>query len=242
MRKKKDIPITILQALEGFVKLKGIKFEIVDPENHLLKAIDKDEDSTFHFTILEYKKVTTGSTFQFLMDRSPRNQNDPSAFQGWIEVSNLQTQFNTWIELLDLYENIDSFFDDPIVDSFNEEFFAEFEIIDEDSEVKPLTIKQILLLDEYLETVEIRIEEFKNEVNSPQIEEIKSDIVQLKQNLTNKSKVWVIRKLSRIWAKMAKQGIQFIKEFLTESKKEVIKQGIKIVIDYVKENGRDLLN
>lgn len=30
MRKTKDLPLVILQALEPFVKLKGKKFEIVD--------------------------------------------------------------------------------------------------------------------------------------------------------------------------------------------------------------------
>lgn len=243
MRKKKEIPLAILKALEDFVNLKGNKFEIVDPKSHLLKAVDKDEDSSFHFTILEYKKATNSGTFQFFMDRSPRNQNDPGAYQGWVEITNLQAQFTVWIELLDQYENVNSFFDDPILNSFSEEFFSEFEFIEEENaETKPLNTKQILLLDEYLETVNSKIEEFRNDGNFLEIEEIKADISELTENLSNKPKAWVVRKLTRIWAKMAKQGIQFIKEFLTESKKEAIKQGIKIAIDYVKENGHDLLN
>ena len=51
-----------------------------------------------------------------------------------------------------------------------------------------------------------------------------------------------MNKLTNVWAKVAKQGTKFIKEFLTESKKELIKQGVKGKIDFAKENGADLLN
>jgi len=241
MRKKKEIPLAILKALEVFVNLKGEKFDVVDPKSHLLKAIDKDSESDFHFIILEYKKATNG-VFQFYMQRSPKNQNEPGIYQTWVDVSSLQSQFNTWIDLLNEYETTNSFYDDPILNSFNDEFFAEFEIIDEDAQIKPLNTRQILLLDEYLESVESKIEEFKTDKNSKEIEDIKSEIIYLKDNLTTKPKVWVIKKLTRIWAKMAKQGVTFIKEFLSESKKEAIKQGVKLLVDYVKDNAHDLLN
>lgn len=93
-----------------------------------------------------------------------------------------------------------------------------------------------------MDSVESKLSEFTTEQNSEDIQDIKEDILQLKDNLTRKSKKWVVAKLTNIWAKIAKQGIKFIKEFLSESKKELIKQGVKGIIDYVKENGQDLLN
>lgn len=240
MRKKKEIPLAILKALEGFVNLKGEKFDVVDPKSCLLKVVDKDSESEFHFSILDYKKSPNG-VFQFYMQRSPKNQNEPKEYQTWVDVSSLQAQFNTWIELLQQYEATSSFFDDPILNSFSDEFYAEFEIIDEDAQTKPLNTKQILLLDEYLESVELKIDEFKNEKNSEDIQDIKSDIIFLKENLTTKPKAWVMKKLSRIWGKMAKQGVVFIKEFLAESKKEAIKQGVKFIVEYVAENAHTLL-
>lgn len=241
MRKKKDLPLVILKALEPYVGLKDDKFEVIDPQENLLKVIDKDVDSDFHFTIEKYQK-TNSNNFQFLMTRIPKNVNDNGVYQTWVDVSGLGGQFDAWLNLLSEYETTNSFFDDPITKSFREEFIAEFEIIEEDADINPLTTKQILLLDYYLDSVDEKLTEFATDQNSKYLQEIKEDILQLKDNLTRKSKKWVISKLTNIWAKIAKQGTTFIKEFLTESKKELIKQGVKGLIDYVKESGQDLVN
>lgn len=242
MRKKKDLPLVILKSLEPYVGLKGDKFEIIEPKENLLKVIDKDIDSDFHFTIEKYQKASTNNTFQFLMTRSPKNINDIGLYQTWVEISGLGGQFDAWLKLLNEYETVNSFFDDPITKSFREEFYAEFEIIEDDADTKPLNTKQILLLDSYLDSIDTKLAEFTTHANSQDIKEIKEDILLLRDNLTKKSKKWVVSTLTNIWAKIAKQGTKFIKEFLSESKKELIKQGVKGLIDYVKENGTDILN
>lgn len=242
MRKKKDLPLVILKALEPYVGLKGDMFEVIEPKENLLKVIDKDIDSDFHFTIVKYEKNNNSGSFQFYMTRSPKNINDNKEYQTWVEISGLGEQFNAWLKLLSEYETTNSFFDDPITKSFRDEFFAEFEIVDEDAEINPLNTKQILILDDYLDSVDKKLSEYTTDQNSQDILEIKEEILQLKENLTRKSKKWVVSKLSNIWAKIAKQGTKFIREFLSETKKEFIKQGVKGIIDYVKENGHELLN
>jgi hypothetical protein len=241
MRKKKDLPLVILKSLEPFVNLKGDKFEVIDPKENLLKLIDKDSDSSFHFTIEKYQK-DNNQKYLILVNRIPSNVNDNGVYQNWIEISGLTAQFEAWVNLLDEYEAVNSFFDDPIGKSFTEEFYAEFEIIEEEVKNNPLTTKQILLLDAYLESVESKLKELTNEENSSEILDINADIIILRDNLTTRSKKWVVTKLTSIWGKIAKQGTKFIKEFLTESKKELIKQSIKGLIDYAKENGADLLS
>jgi hypothetical protein len=241
MRKKKDLPLVILKALEPYVGLKGDKFEVIDPKENLLKVIDKDVDSDFHFTIEKYQK-NNNNIFQFLMIRSPRNVNDNSNYQTWVEASGFSAQFDAWLNLLNEYETVNSFFDDPITKSFKDEFYAEFEIIDDDAEINPLNTKQILLLDSYLESVDIKLSEFTTQTNTQDIEDIKEEIFLLRDNLTKKSKKWVVNKLTKIWAKIAKQGTKFIKEFLSESKKELIKQGVKGLIEFAIENGADIIN
>lgn len=242
MRKKKELPLVVLKALEPFVNLKNEMFEVVDPKENLLKVIDKDQDSQFHFTIEKYQRNNNTNKFQFLMTRMPKNINDNGVIQSWLDIDVLTSQFDSWISLLEQYESTNSFFDDPITRTFREEFYAEFELIDEDAEIKPLNTKQILLLDNYLESIDEKLLEFKTEQNSKSIEEIKEDIYSLRENLTSKSKKWILIKLTSIWAKIAKQGTKFIKEFLSESNKELIKQGVKGMINYVKENGIDLIS
>ena len=242
MRKKKDLPLVILKALEPYVDLLGDKFKVVEPNENLLKVIDKDSDSNFHFTIQKYQRNANNNTFQFEMIRSPKNSNDNGIYQTWVEISGLEAQFDIWIKLLDAYDSVNSFYDDPIIKSFEEEFYTEFEIIEEEAERNPLNTKQILLLDSYLESVDNKLTEFKTKDNSDDIESIKEEIILLRDNLTKKSKKWVVSKLANIWAKIAKQGTKFIKEFLSQTNKELVKEGVKGIIEYVKENGPDLLN
>ena len=52
-------------------------------------------------------------------------------------------------------------------------------------------------------------------------------ILDLRNNLTKKSKKWVVKRLSKIWGRIAKQGVPLIKEFLTEVRKEIIKHVVK---------------
>ena len=47
----------ILKALEPYVGLRGDKFEVIEPKENLLKVIDKDVDSDFHFTIDKYQNL-----------------------------------------------------------------------------------------------------------------------------------------------------------------------------------------
>ena len=239
MRKKKELPLVILKALEPYVKLKGEVFEIIDPKEHLLKIIDKEIESKFHFTIEKYQKGNNNS-FQFFLTRIPKNVNDNGVFQNWIDVSSLSSQFETWLNLLKDYETVKSFFDDPITKSFQEEFFAEFEIIEDNADIEPFKISQILYLDSYLDSLGNRLLDFNS--NSDELIEIKNEIQILRESLTKKSKKWVISKLSNIWAKIARQGTTFVKEFLSESKKLIIKQCSQGVIDYVLKNGNDILN
>lgn len=242
MRKKKDLPIVILRVLEPFVTLQGDKFEVVDPEDNLLKVIDKDLESEFYFTIEKYQKNANSGAFNLLLNRVPNNINDIKPLQNWTTISELPTQFENWLKLLEEYESLNSFYDDPIAKAYQDELFAEFEFIKDEDYEKPLKINQILGLDLYFEKVQLKLEEFKTEKNSAEIEEILGEIDNLRNNLTTKSRKFVIEKLTRIWGKIAKQGTKFIKEFLTESKKELIKQGVKGIIEFVKENGVELLN
>jgi hypothetical protein len=175
------------------------------------------------------------------MNKSPKNQNDNEDYKAWVDVNDLNAHFDTWIKLLKEYETVKSFYDDPIADSFKDEFYAEFEIVDEDADVNPFKINQILFLDAYLQNIDKVLDDFTEEQNTSDIQDIKRDIGVLRENLTTKPKKWVIEKLSKVCAKISKQGTKFIREFFSDAKKELMKQGIKGLINIAVEKGTDLL-
>lgn len=209
-------------------------FDIQDPKEFLLKFKDKEKNSDFYFNIEEYK---IEKELLLLLDWKPANKQTVQNSKAWINAKHLDGYFNNWIGLLKGYENVKSTYDDPIIETFAKEYYTEFEIVDDDSDVNPFGTKLILLLDEHLENIENEIEKYQTESNKKEIEEIKNDVVELRQNLTKKSKKWVVKNLTMTWAKITKQGPKLMKEFLSEAKKYVIKEGAKFLID----NGIDLI-
>ena len=231
----KKIPLQILETIEPYLNKKGTSFETVDPNGLLLKFVDKDNNSDFYFNIESYKME---GGFQLLIDWKPSSKQTIANRKVWIKAEQLDAFFINWLTLLEGYEKVKSIFDDPILEAFAEEYFTEFEIVDEDAEIKPFSTKQVLLLDEHLDNIQKKIKEFQTEENKVEIQKIQDDVTELRENLTKKSKKWVIKKLSKVWAKITKQGTKLMKEFLTEAKKHAIKEGVKFVF----EKGIDLVS
>lgn len=194
----------------------------------MLKFIDVDPESDFYFNIEQYK---LDREFQLLIDFKPTNKQNLANRKTWIKAQDLQTQFSNWIKLLEGYNNVRTIYDDPIIDSFANEYYDEFELIDEEADKVPLSTKQILLLDEHLDLIQNGITKYITSTNADEIKLIQEGIQDLKSNMTKKSKKWIFKKLSRIWGQIAKQGVPLIKEFLTEVRKEFIKQGVKYILN-----------
>ncbi|AOZ99341.1 hypothetical protein [Flavobacterium commune] len=232
---KKKIPLQILKTLEPFLKEHSSMFEIVPQNEYLIKILDKDKNSDFYFVIEDFK---TQSTLSVLVNRKPENDSTTKVIRKWTTIDSLKNDFQDWLNILQGYDNVKSIFDDVITEAFANDYYSEFEIIDEDAAVNPLKINQILLLDQHLENIQNNIDKYKTEENKLEIESILHEVIELRENLTKKSKKWVIKKLSFVWAKISKQGPIFIKDFLTEGNKHLIKESVKFVF----EKGMDLLN
>lgn len=231
---KKKLPLNIIK---NFQPKENQDIYLVRPESgegFLLHFSDIDPESEFYFRIIRFDEKAN----KFLIEHSPSSSNSNASNQAWFSVGDLNNRFDAWLKLLSDFNETETIFDDPILKGFQDEYYASFEVVDENASTEPLTSNQILLLDEHLTEIENRIDEFVTDSNKEAIDEIKSDIVELKSDLTKKPKKWAIQKLSIVWGKLTKQGTKFIKEFLNEGKKEIIKQGIKLIV----QGGENLLN
>jgi hypothetical protein len=145
--------------------------------------------------------------------------------------SDLNGLLTHWAGIIKKYDSIESVLDDPILKAYQAEFFAEYKIIDDDADYAPFKSQQLFFLDEYLGIIEENLEKHKDGSNNTSIDEIKADTQTLRQQLTSLPKNKVMQKLTTIWAKMQKQGLKLIKEFVKEGKKEFFKFIIKKLID-----------
>jgi hypothetical protein len=203
MNKKKKLTIAILKSLESFVNLTGEKFKIIDPKENLLHVLDIDNTSDFHFKIEKYEKKQTGY-FQFLMSKKPINEKDNGIKRNWIDIKNLESQFKDWLDLLDQYESIESFFDDPIIKSNAEKFFQKFDIIDENANKETFNLEQQLFLEEYLDNSRKKLEKLKKgetEEKIIEIEILETETEEIKSALTIESKKKIMVRLSKFWGR-----------------------------------------
>ena len=225
---KKKIPLHVLETIEPFVNKKGVYFDAINPENFLLKFIDKDNSSDFYFNVETFKN---DKGFELLVDWKPYNKQNITNKKSWIKEEQLKSFFSNWLTILEGYDKVKSVYDDPIIEAYAEEYYSEFEIIDEDADIYPFSTKQVLLLDKHLDNIRKRIEKYELAENNEEINKIKVEVDELRENLTKKSKKWVIKKLTRIWAEITKQSPKLMKELLSEAKKLAIKEGLKYLID-----------
>lgn len=225
---KKKIPLEVHEFLEPYLNKRGDNFHSIPPEKHLMKFIDSDEDSDFYFNI-ELYKIDNGS-LKLLIDFAPENKLSIKNKKIWIKSTDLKKFFSEWLGLLERYDTVKTVFDDPITQAYADEFFDEFELIDDEAE-NPLSIKQALIIDEHLDELDSGIQKYVNSGNKKEISLLQEGIIDLKENLTNHSKKKVIKSLTRLWARIARLGIPLVKEFLNEAKKQIIKESVRYLMD-----------
>jgi hypothetical protein len=217
-----------VQRIENFIaKIRQYSLvEIVESENSLIKIIDCDENSQFSFTINNYK-TDTGIYFHVRFD--PADRNSLSIAQRWIAERSLDSTFDSWYLIIKEYEKSFVFSDDPIINYYADEYYAQFEIIDDDA-WKPLEHNKMLLLDKQLKYIEENIEKEITEDNEAEIIEIKKEASKIRNILTKEPRASLFRKTAVLWAKIKKQGLHLSRIFVEESIKSLAKIAIETVL------------
>jgi hypothetical protein len=159
--------------------------------------------------------------------KKPINENDNGIKKNWIDIKNLESQFKNWLGLLDQYETIESFFDDPIIKSNAGKFYQKFDIIDENADVETFDLEQQLFLEEYLDNSRKKLEKLKKGKTKDKIIEIEileNETEEIKSALTIESKKRIMIRLSKFWGRAQKTGLQVIKEIFVNVSTELMKK------------------
>jgi len=231
---KKDLPVLALQALN---RLNVQLWKIAESRQELIERTfnsdklacysDIDVSSTFKF---ELKKVALAKeTPVFTIELSPSSNISNDIVNVTTNEKAVLHQFESWIGWLSVYDRTNLTPEEEFFKKYKEEFYTEFEIIDDDSETDSFELKQQLFIDQYLEHMEIKLLPISKE--DIEIKEIVEDIKDLRKNLGKESKKKVIRKLSSVFAKLRKSSVKLLGEFYSEAKKELFKRLISGGLD-----------
>lgn len=247
MNKKEHTPLAVHKALAPFLEKEDNLFVKVGSENDLIRFRGSETDSNFFFHIKGHRKNSSTNKNQIHVTYQPYTEESVEPRDIWIECNSLKGFFENWYSIIKGYSSTKTVFDDPIIEGFEETYYSYFDIIDEEKD-KPLDPSIILPLHDHFEEIRLRLNEYKTETNSAKIEEIQEDISQLNEKLTNSGRQEITKRICNIWAKITKLGVKYIKEFVEESRKYVMKEGARRVfqlgqkgLDYI-EDLKDILS
>jgi hypothetical protein len=224
-RKKKEIPLVILEAIAPFVKSLDHRYKIIDSESALIRFEDNDIDSDFYFEITKFE-YGNGKTVVSI-EYKPQNKN--TTIKGNVRVDHTQITdyLKKWIDTLNDYNNLETIFDDPIVKKNTERFIEQFEILDEDADIVSFDIPQLLYLEEYLESSIDKIKILKKGKSTEDIDllaDLEEEAINIKKSLTRETKKQIIKRLARFWGNAQKVGLDIIKEILINVITDVTKK------------------
>ena len=227
----KQIPTQVLDALQQFYTKESTLFKRVKSDGQfLIRFVDSDSKSDFFFEVTSFN-VDTENSITFWINRAPQSQFSVAPAKLNITSQIVDTHFNMWVEQLALFLKIKGpIEEDLILKQYEEEFFTEVELIDGDADTVSYDYKTQLLLDLYLDKVVQLLDEAKNNSNATEIDDVKTDVVELKNNQTRFTKKVVVQHLCKIWAKVRKIGLPLLTLVKDEALKELIKEGVKFLI------------
>ena len=239
MNKKEQTPLIVHKALESYLDKKGKLFVKIASKEDLIRFRGSSAGSNFFFHIKSHKKNDNKN--QILISYQSHTEESVEPRSAWVNCNRIKGHFDLWHTIINGYSETKTVFDDPIINGFEEEYFSFFEII-EDEKDKPLAPSSILPLYEHFKDLSNKLENCKNEENTLEIEDIQEDIEQLNKNLTTSGRQEIAQRVCKILAKLTKQGVKYISEFVEVSRKFVMKEAAKRIfklgqkgIEYIDE-------
>lgn len=234
---KKRISVNLAKVIEPIVNKYYKYIKIVDEKDYKLYFTDNDENSNLFFGIKKESENNGGHIIDFAC--KPYSSNNSEIGHNNSKIDRFGNIFTAWLENLKYYE-ADSILNDPILQGYQNEFYKDFEIVDDDADKSPFNYEQQLKLTEYIDNIIDNIDSIKNAKNESVINEIKNDFVDLQDSVTTETKNGFMKKLSKIFAKSRKGGIKISNFVVGEFIKGFIKSGGSYAFNFVVNNADKL--
>jgi hypothetical protein len=224
---KKDLQIELLESIVR-VNTRLLKFyedekALIDSEyndNKLLKFKDADINSNFKFEIVKLELVKNVPVYSVERAPSSRIDNNKSILR--LSEKTITEEFAQWVRWLKIYDQSSLTLEEKILKQYENEFYSDFEIVDEDSNESSFSVEQQLFLDQYLNYVEDKL--LQGSEKNAEIENIIEDVQELRKCIGKETKKKIIKGLSKIFAKLRQSSITLLREFYSVAKKELLKQ------------------
>ncbi|HEV8084245.1 MAG TPA: hypothetical protein VGP55_13645 [Chitinophagaceae bacterium] len=234
MIEKKNYPISVLEdiafLLKSFYSLEYKYSDILDMkfnETHLVEIRDI-EKSPFRFIVSTPQQGADKKTV-FNVSTIPKNNISNDELSIVLDANITLIRFKSWVSIILRYETITLTKEEYYSKAEEKEFYEEFEINEEDSDIKVLSIENQIKVYQLLEDLQHRLEQ-RSETN-PKIKEIIEDAEVLKNNIQNLPQSEVAKRVAKLKVKIKKIGIKFFMDFIDVAYKEAIKFALRGGVD-----------
>jgi hypothetical protein len=224
---KKDIPIAQLKAIETLLltdKEKLDKVMRIFPKSaHLFEAVDIDESTGYYFRL-----SPSDSIDKFKVSRKPANEKTVNGVTTTVGLASLQEFYRAWIMLLEQFKSLKYITDaeDPIVQAYEEEL-AEYFILEDDADKKPLKLLQqqklYELVDKKIESIEL-LKETASPTEQDELQTLLNDWKTLKNAISKEPKKVVINFFIKAVSKGMKFSYDLFKDIVTDIASDTIKK------------------
>lgn len=222
---KKDIPVAILTIIGKMSEKIPRLIKIIADDTVILNIVHADQSTGYYFKIIKQNSGWFDGIKKYVIEFKPAGP-DSNGIMKWSgSKQDLDIYLTNWTNLLDAYENVQIFFEDPIIKRNQENFDKEFEIVDEDADIVPFDLKQQFFLDNYVSKAIESIEAFAKDKPAEEKEELASLVEEgkvLKKSISQEAKRPVIKKLSHFLGRAQKISLDLVKEIFVNVSAEVI--------------------
>lgn len=232
LRESKQLVDYIKKRIQEYQDVFTIK--ILDEESILIRVIDSEPKSNFHFTVTHgsIRGQSTNMKNYFSISSSPGNDYSKAETQALYHIKGAEDFFHKWSNDIKEYNSI-ILDQDPILKAYEEEFYSEYKILDKDADVKPFSRQQQQQLHLFLGHMGSALQQKtdNDETIAPiitEVENIQKDMAVMSQNQT-------ILRIAKTFAKIQIKGLDFFNDILSRIKEEGFKMIIKEGINEFKE-------
>jgi hypothetical protein len=222
---KKTIPLSVLETLQPVADANKELVKPIRDANALFHLIDIDPDSDFYFKVS--KQENRQNLLHYLVEFKPRHRDMITDHGEWVTLEGILKHANNWVNTIKSFNKIRTYFDDPILQAYEDRFWQQVNIVDEDAEYMPFDFEQQQFLDDYLFSADQKIENLKTGKSENEVQQLltlQTQARELRSELTKLPKHTIIKKLTRFWAGAQKVGLDVLKEVFIGVSAELIKR------------------
>ncbi|GEM_PF-6559260 len=221
---KKQLPLIQIKSIKKVkdaLREKATEYgeiKLMREDGSTMEFHDSDISSNFFFEI-RGQRISTGKVI-YTLDFAPASDLVITSKVIQAGEDSVIIYFNQWIDRIIMYNTTNLTPEDDILISYEEEFYDQFELVEDGTEEQPYTLDVQIKIDSLLEGFETRLIELSNQHD---VEDIIDETKSLRSTLTTETKRSTVKKISRILSKIRRMGLDVLIQFYDVGKKEVIK-------------------